>query len=373
VLLVAAGLLLTSFARLQRVAPGFNPNGIFAGQLNISPTKYRGEKLPVFYQQLYQRLRVMPGVKAAAMSDRVPLTGNGTPAPVAVEGRPLLPMGERASANRHLITPGFFATLEIPFRQGRDFNERDIQTTPHVVIVNEAFVKQHFPNENPIGRRLITGMAQIPSEIVGVVADYRGRDLNTPPEPDYFLPALQRPENFSSILLRTEGDPATYAGAVRAVLKELDGDLPLLNPQPLVTLIAQNIADRRLIMNLLAGFAGLALLLASIGIYSVMAYMVSQRTSEIGIRMALGASGGDVLRMVVGQGMRLAGIGIALGLLGALGLTRILQQQLFEVKAHDPVVYAVIALIIGAVAALACFLPARRAARTDPMIALRAE
>ncbi len=372
VLLIAAGLLLTSFARLQGVAPGFEPSGVFTAQIAPSPLKYRGEKLVTFYEQLNEKLQTLPGVKAAALTDRVPLTGNQTPAPVAVAGRPVPPMSERPNANRHLISPRYFTTLGIPLRAGRDFDARDSSKVPHVVIINETFARKHFPNEDPLGRTLITGMGQMPSQIVGVVADVHSTNLNTPPEPDYFLPALQRPENFTSLLIRTEGDPAGATALVRSALKEIDPDLPLLNPQPLTALIAQNVANRKLAMFLLAGFAGLALLLASIGVYSVMAYLVTQRTSEIGIRMALGASPENVMTMVLHEGLRLALAGIVVGLTVALSVTRLMQQALFGVQPHDPLIYAGLSLTILAVAALACWLPARRATKVDPLAALRA-
>lgn len=371
VLLIAAGLLLTSFARLQGVAPGFEPGGVFTAQIAPSPQKYRDEKLVTFYEQLYEKLKTLPGVKAAALTDRVPLTGNQTPAPVAVSGRPVPPMSERPNANRHLVSPRYFTTLGIPLRAGRDFDERDSSKVPHVVIINEAFAKKHFPNEDPLGRTLITGMGQLPSQIVGVVADVHSTNLNTPPEPDYFLPALQRPENFTSLLIRTEGDPAGATSLVRAALKDIDPDLPLLNPQPLSALIAQNVANRKLAMFLLAGFAGLALLLASIGVYSVMAYLVAQRTSEIGIRMALGASPENVMTMVLQEGLRLALVGVVVGLSVALSVTRLMQQALFGVQPHDPLIYAGLSLTILVVAALACWLPARRATKVDPLTALR--
>ncbi|WP_415907134.1 ABC transporter permease [Oleiharenicola sp. Vm1] len=372
VLLIAAGLLLTSFARLQGVAPGFEPRGVFVAQIAPSPQKYHGEKLVTFYEQLYAKLQGLPGIQAAAVSDRVPLTGNQTPAPVAVAGRPLPALSERANANRHLVSPRYFTTLGIPLRAGRDFDERDSSKVPHVAIINEAFARKHFPDEDPLGRTLITGMGQLPSQIVGVVADVRSTTLNTPPEPDYFLPALQRPENFTNILVRTAGDPAGAASLVRAALKEIDPDLPLLNPQPLTARIAQSVANRKLAMLLLAGFAGLALLLASIGVYSVMAYLVAQRTAEIGIRMALGASPENVMTMVLGQGLRLALLGVVVGLGVAFAVTRLMQQALFGVQPHDPLIYAGLSLTILAVAALACWLPARRATKVDPLIALRA-
>jgi putative ABC transport system permease protein len=372
VLLVVAGLLLTSFARLQRVSPGFAPDHLFTANLALPFQKYpEGPKLVTFYRQLHDKLSTLPGAKSATLGDRVPLTGNTSPAPIAVSGRPLKPLGERPSANRAIVAPRYFATLGIPLRAGRDFTERDNATSPHVVIINETLAKQHFPGEDPVGRILITGMGQRPAEIVGVVADIRSTSLNTPPQPDYFLPALQRPENFTNIIVRTEADPAAFTATMRAALRELDPDLPLLDPRPLEDRIAQTVADRKLAMFLLAGFAVLALVLASIGVYSVMAYLVSQRTAEIGIRMALGASPENVLAMVLGQGMRLALIGVAVGIGAALGVTRLMQQALFGVQPHDPLIYGGVTAVLLTVAALACWLPARRATRVDPLVALR--
>ena len=373
VLLIAAGLLLTSFARLQRVEPGFEPAGIFTAQLALPPQRYPREKLVAFYQQLYQRLATLPGSTSAALTDRVPLTGGQSPAPVAVMGRPVPPMSERPHANRHLVSPRYFGTLGIPIRVGRDFDERDNASVPHVAIINETFAQRHFPGEDPIGRTLITGMGQLPSQIVGVVADVRSTTLNAPPEPDYFLPALQRPETFTNILVRTNLSPTAMAPLLRDALRAVDAELPLLEPQTLATRIAQTVANRKLALFLLAGFAALALVLASLGVYSVMAHLVAFRTSEIGLRMALGASPAAVLRMVLGHGRRLTLVGIALGIAGALVVSRLMQQALFEVDPADPTVYIAVSVALLLVAECASFFPARRATRIDPVIALRTE
>ena len=373
VLLIAVGLLLTSFARLQQVKPGFEPNGVFTAQLALPPERYPREKLVAFYEQLYQRLSTLPGSTSAALTDRVPLTGGQSPAPIAVVGRPLPPLSERPQANRHLVSPRYFATLGIPIRSGRDFDERDSARVPHVVIVNETFARRNFPGENPIGRTLVTGMAQLPSQIVGVVADVRSTSLNTPPESDYFLPALQRPEAFTNLLVRTNVSPAAMLPVVRDALRSVDPELPLLQPQTLTARIAQTVADRKLALTLLAAFALLALVLASLGVYSVMAHLVTFRTGEIGLRMALGASPGVVMRMVLGHGRRLTLIGIAVGVAGALVVSRLMQQALFEVDAADPLVYLALSVFLLAVTECASWFPARRATRIDPVIALRAE
>ena len=373
VLLIAAGLLLTSFARLQRVQPGFTPGGVFTAQLAIPGERYDREKLVAFYEQLYARLQELPNSTSAAITDRVPLTGGQAPAPVAVQGRPLPPLSERGHANRHLVSPKYFTTLGIPIRAGRDFDERDNARVPHVAIVNETFVKRYFPGEDPIGRTLITGMAQRPSQIVGVVADIRSSGLNAAPDADYFLPALQRPEGFTNIVVRTDATPSVMTPLVREALRAVDANLPLLQPQMLSTRIALTIADRRLALVLLASFAVLALVLASLGVYSVMANLVAHRTNEIGIRMALGASPGTVLRMVLGHGRKLTLLGIALGIAGAYFVSRLMRQALFEVDPSDPLIYLAVAVMLLLVAEFASWLPARRATRIDPVIALRAE
>jgi predicted permease len=373
VLLVAAGMLLTSFARLHRVEPGFTPDGIFTAQLVLPPERYDAEKLVAAYEQLYARLSTLPGATSAALTDRVPLTGAQVPAPVAVAGRPLPPMSERPHANRHLVSPRYFATLGIPVRAGRDFDERDSARVPHVAIVNQTFARRHFPNEDPVGRTLITGMAELPSQVVGVVADVRSTNLETPPEPDYFLPALQRPEAFTNILVRTNVGPAAAASLLRETLRTVDPDLPLLEPQTLSTRIAETTSDRRLALVLLGGFAGLALVLASLGVYSVMAHFVAFRTGEIGVRMALGASPRAVTLMVLRHGRRFTLVGIALGMAGAFMVSRLLRQALFEVDPGSPLIYLAVSAALLLVAEAASWLPARRATRIDPVIALRAE
>jgi putative ABC transport system permease protein len=372
-LLVAAGLLLTSFARLQRVDPGFKPDGIFTAQLVFPPQRFDREKLVAFYEQFYQRLSALPGATSAALTDRVPLTGNLTPAPVAVMGTSLPPLSERPNANRHLVSPRYFQTLGIPIRAGRDFDERDSARVPHVVIVNETFARRLFPGVDPIGRTLVTGMAQLPSRVVGVVADVRGETLNAPPEADYFLPALQRPEAFTNILVRTQGNPVAMAPVVRDALRAVDPDLPLQQPQALTTAIAQTVADRKLALMLLGSFAALALLLASLGVYSVMAHLVAFRTSEIGIRMALGATPGAVMRMVLGHSSRLTLVGIVLGVAGGVAVSRLMRQALFEVNPGNPLIYLAVSGTLLLVALAASWFPARRATRIDPVIALRME
>ena len=372
VLLIAAGLLLTSFMRLQRVDPGFDAGGMFTGQIAL-PRHYSGDDVMKFYEQFYQRLATLPGASSAALSNIVPLTGNQPPTVVAVAGRPIPPLSERPLANRHLVSPHYFSTLRIPLRAGRDFDERDNTRVPEVVIINETFARRLLPGEDPIGRTLVTGMAQRPARVIGVVADIRGQSLNTLPEPEYFLSALQRPETLTNVLVRSNLPPAAVATLVREQLRTIDPDLPLVQPGALTTRIAQTMANRKLGLMLLAAFAALALVLASLGVYSVTAHLVAFRTSEIGLRMALGASPAVVMRMVLGHSRRHTLVGIAFGIAGALVVSRLMQQALFEVDPAEPVVYITLSVTLLLVAECASFFPARRATRIDPMIALRAE
>ena len=372
VLLIAAGLLLTSLVRLQRVDPGFAPEGVFTAQIAL-PRHYSRDRLIGFYEQFHRRLGTLPGASSVALTDGVPLTGAQGRTVVAVAGRPLSPLSERATATRHLVSPRYFGTLRIPLRAGRDFDDRDNTRVPHVVIINETFARRHFPGENPIGRTLVTGMVQLPAQVVGVVADIRGENLNTLPEPEYFLPVLQRPESRTNVLVRSQLPPAAVATLVREALRTFDPALPLLQPDALTTRIAQTLANRKLALMLLSAFAALALVLASLGVYSVMAHLVAFRTNEIGVRMALGESPGGVMRMVLGQARRLTLVGIGSGIAGAFVVSRLMQQALFEVDPVDPLVYVGLSITLLLVAEAASFFPARRATRIDPVVALRTE
>jgi putative ABC transport system permease protein len=372
VLLIATALLISSFVRMQNVSPGFNADGVFAGFVVAPPAQYppRTDATANFYVRLYHRLQAIPGAKSVALSDNPPLSGNNGQSPYAVIGHALPPMSQRPLAIRHLISPNRFGTLGIPIRAGRDFNERDTPQSTPVIIINEAMAKQLFPGQDPLGQKLVTGMLGLSAEIVGVVADVHTTSLVTAPAPEMFYPLFQRPENFTGILVRTDGDPAALAKSVRAALHDVDAGLPLTNPGTMRDFVDRSMADRQLTMVLLAVFAALALVLASLGVYSVMAYSVAQRSGEIGIRMALGARARQVQKMIIGQGMRLAMIGLAIGVVAALALTRLMSALLFEVNAGDPLIYFAITALLGSVAVAACWIPSRRAACVDPMKAL---
>jgi predicted permease len=313
-------------------------------------------------------------VTDAAAGSNLPASDNGnTRSPAAVEGRPVPPVSDRNLAVRSTITPGFFGVLGIPVKQGRDFTWQDRPGSPLVVIINETMAKKLFPGENPVGRRLITGIASIPREIIGVSGDVRAENLSLPPGLEMYYPSSQIDGAFLSVIARSERPASSLRSELIGAVHSLDPGLPIDQVQSYGEVLSAASADRRLSMYLLGGFAGLALLLAGMGIYSVIAYGVAQRTNEFGIRFALGAAARDVIGLVMKEGLRLAIVGLIVGLGLSLAVTRLMQRLLFEVSPRDPWLYSGVALFICAIAALACFVPAMRATRIDPMQALRTE
>src|SRR3954467_3289954 len=375
VLVVGAVLLVDSFRRLQNVDPGFRAQGVTTFFVGLPPGSYPNEeRQALFFQNAIEKIKALPGVTSAAAGSNLPASDNGnTRSPAAVEGRPLPPVSDRTIAVRSTISPGFLPTLGVPIKQGRDFTWQDKPGSPLTVIINETMAKKFFPGENPIGRRLITGIASIPREIVGVSGDVRAENLSLPPGLEMYYPATQLDGAFLSVVLRSERPAASLRSEVIAAVHSLDPGLPIDQVQSYSEILSQASADRRLSMYLLGGFAGLALALAGMGIYSVIAYGVAQRTNEFGIRFALGAAARDVIGLVMKEGLRLSIVGLVVGVAVSLGVTRLMQQLLFEVSPRDPLLYSAVALFICAVAALACFVPAMRATRIDPMQALRTE
>lgn len=375
VLLIGAALLVDSFRRLQNVDPGFRAENISTFFVGLPPGTYPDiAKQSQFFQNAIEKLKTLPGVTNAAATANLPASGNGnTRSPAAVEGRPLPPVSERTITVRTTISPGLFETLGIPVKQGRDFNWRDGSDAPAVVIINETMAKQLFPTENPIGHRLITGIQSIPREIVGVVGDTRSEDTSLTPGAEMYYPAAQVDGAFLSVVVKSSRPAASLRSEIIAAIHSFDAGLPIDEVLPYARVLSQASADRRLSMILFGGFAALALLLTGMGIYSVIAYGVAQRTNEFGIRFALGALSGDVVRLVMKEGLRLALIGLAIGLALSYALTRLMQRLLYEVSATDPLLFGGVALFICAVAAFACFVPARRATLVDPIQALRAE
>ncbi len=375
VLVVGAVLLVDSFRRLQNVDPGFRAAGITTFFVGLPPGSYPDiERQGLFFQNAIEKIKTLPGVTNAAAGSNLPASDNGnTRSPAAVEGRPLPPVSDRTIAVRSTISPGFLETLGVAIKQGRDFTWRDRPGAPNVVIINETMAKKFFPGETPIGHRLITGIASIPREIVGVAGDVRAENLSLPPGVEMYYPSTQLDGAFQSVVVRSERPAASLRSELIAAIHSLDPGLPIDQVQSYTEVLSQASADRRLSMYLLGGFAGLALALAGMGIYSVIAYGVAQRTNEFGIRFALGAAARDVIGLVMKEGLRLSIVGLVVGLGLSFAVTRLMQRLLFEVSPRDPWLYGGVALFICSVAALACFVPALRATRIDPMQALRTE
>jgi predicted permease len=376
VLLIGAGLLLRSFARLQSVAPGFQTGNVVTFNVQLSPGQYPDvDRQTAFYRQLGERLAALPGVSAAAGINNLPVVAGGnTRSPFVLEGRAIPSMNERKLAVRSNSIPGYFAALGIPLKAGRDFTWRDVANQPNVAIISESTARRLFPaGENPVGRRLITGIASIPREIVGVVGDVRAENLSTAPGDTMYYPTAQLGDGFFSFVVRTARPAASVRDEIKAAVHALDPGIPIAEVQPMDNLLTESISDRRLVMGLVGGFALLALVLAGLGIYGVISYSVSLRTGEIGVRMALGASPGLIVGLVLREGLRLTLTGLGVGLLLAFGLTRLLASQLYEVSATDPLIYAGVSVFLAVVGFLACWIPARRATKVDPLVALRAE
>lgn len=379
VLLVGAGLLLRSFWQLQRVPPGFDPRHVLAVNLDLpdAPDPQVPIRNAAFFRRLLERAAGLPGVRSVSAMNPLPFSGRNWQTGFDIAGRPTAP-SDRPLSYMRAAAPGLFRTLAIPLRQGRDFDERDGYDAPGVVIVNETLARTYFPNENPLGKRItpqVSADIRDPREreIIGVVGDTKFRKLSTENKPELYLPHPQFAQGGMTLVLRAEGDPLALLPALRGVVGELDKDLPLYQPRTMEQYLATAVAQPRLNLALLAVFAAVAATLTAVGIYGVMAYAVAQRTPEIGIRLALGAQRFDVLRLVVGQGLWLTLAGITLGLLAALALTRLLASLLYGVGATDGLTLGVVAFLLGGIALLACWLPARRAAGLDPMTALRAE
>ncbi|HEU0174139.1 MAG TPA: ABC transporter permease [Blastocatellia bacterium] len=372
-LLIGAGLLIKSFWRLQQVEPGFDARNVLSLDFTPSRAKHPSESLAVFYQQLLERIQTLPGVQAAALVNNLPLSGRRGIEVYKIEGRPEpKSMADAVVADYQVISPGYFQLLGIPLLRGRAIAESDGAGTPGVILINQAFAERYWPGEDPLGRRLLIDFNQRWVTVVGIVGNVKQSGLPYEAAPHVYVSYKQMPGS-RSLLVRTTGDPLNFVGMVRSQIQAIDRDLPIYNIHTLEDLLAESVAQQRLNLLLLCVFAAVALALTMVGIYGVTSYAVAQRMHEIGIRMALGAQAGDVLRLVLWQGMKLAGFGIALGLAGALALTRWMAALLFEVKATDPLTFVGVAALLAGVALLACFVPAQLATKVDPMIALRCE
>jgi putative ABC transport system permease protein len=372
-LLVGAGLLIRSFIRLQGVDPGFDPHRLLTATVRLPSAAYTDSQVREFYNQLLNRVRALPGVQSAATTSSLPLTGFDTDNSFVIEGRPDPPPEQQPVAWISLVSQDYFRVMGMRMIAGREFDDRDNENSPKVVIISEATARRHFPGENPIGKRLGNGRPDGWAEIVGVTADVKNFGLSQDARVSAFFPVRQRPSRFMFVVARTTAAPLGVAPALRGAVAGLDRNLAVAGLSAMEEIAAQSIGQERFTLLLLSVFAALALLLSMAGIYGVMSYAVAQRTREIGVRMALGAEAGNVLRLVIGQGMRLALIGIGIGAAAALALSRLMKALLFGVSATDPLTFLGVGATLALVALLACYLPARRASKVDPMIALRCE
>ena len=379
VLLAGAGLLVRSFLRLQAIEPGLRVDGVLTMRLWASDAAYpNGEKQQQFYSEVRRRVAALPGVEAAAATTDLPMGGSDSYLGFQIEGRPTdQGSAEGPESGFHQVSADYFRTLDIPIVRGRGLTERDAQGAPQVVVISQTLADRYFSGEDPIGKRVAYGTNDKNepdwSTIVGVAADVLQRGLAASPRPEAYISNLQAPSRYMTLVIRTPLDPGPMGEAVRRELRAIDPDVPAYDPRTLREVLDGSLAARRFNMTLLLVFAVVAVALASIGLYGVIAYLVTQRVHEIGVRMALGARQADVLRLVVGHGMALALGGVLAGTIGALALTRVLSTLLVGITVTDPWTYAAVALLLTGVALLACYLPGRRAARVDPMTALRTE
>jgi len=377
ILLTGAGLLIKSLSKLENVNPGFNPHGLISYTVDLPDSRYpKNEQAETFFRQLYQRVRAIPGVQSASGTVPLPLSGDTIRTSYEIEGRPL---GNNDSPHVHFraVGPDYFRTMEIPLLRGRVFNDGDTTGKTDVVIVNKELVAETFPGENPIGKRIKPGIGTEGKEpwreIVGVVGDVKHQALDRGDTPECYVPEDQIGFGSMSGVVRTSLDPTSIVPAIREQVKAIDKDVPVYGVKTMDDYVAESVALPRLDSTLLGIFAGLALVLAVIGIYGVMSYGVAQRTNEIGIRMTLGAQRADVLRLVLGQGLGIALVGVGIGIVGSLGATQLLSKLLFGVSPADPITFAGVAIGLVICALLACYIPAWRATRVDPMVALRYE
>ena len=388
VLLASAGLLVKSFARVLEESPGFESRGVLTMRVVLSQSKYGSyDQHRGFYSNLFERLRRLPGVEAVGANNMVPLSGSGGSRTFLIEGRPVPEGQPKPEEQLRFVTPGYFEAMRVPLLRGRDFTERDVAGQTRVAVVSRSTAERHWPGEEAVGKRIAyagigRGHDQTPEwiEVVGVVGDVKHRGLDLESKPEIYVPVYQplfssRPTPPLSlyVAVRTKGDPAALAAAVRREVAAVDPEQPLANVRTMGERLAESVAQRRFNMTLLGVFACVALLLAAVGVYGVMAYAVARRTHEIGVRVALGAQRGDVVRLVVRQGMWLALAGVAVGVAGAYAATRLMTGLLYGVSPTDPLTFVGVSALLTAAALLACLIPARRATKVDPMIALRYE
>ncbi|HKF25533.1 MAG TPA: ABC transporter permease [Candidatus Acidoferrum sp.] len=384
VLLFGAGLMIRSFARLQRVNPGFDSQNVMTMTLGVTRSEFPTPAAQsAFYQQVLDRVRILPGVQSAGVVDDVPLDGNGSHQPIAIEGRPALAMADQPEVDVRVATPGYMSALHIPIVRGRDFNDSDAAGRPETILISQTMAREFWPNEDPIGKRLtLTFFPGAVREIVGVVGDVKMDGLDqTRPSSSLYIPLAQlTPSSLGEwssfpmvLVVRTANDPAAVVTAATNAVHEIKSDVPVRDVLSMNEVMSNSVAQQRFNMLLLGVFGALALFLAAIGIYSVLSYSVRRRVQEIGIRLALGAELGDVLRMVVLEGMKPVVLGVTVGIAGAFALGRLLASLIFSVRPTDPITFLAAAALLAVISLFACVIPAYRATRVDPIAALRYE
>ena len=375
VLLVGAGLLLASFVKLQRTPPGFDAKGVATAFVGATVSRYPTNRQQAeFFAQIVERLRATPRVTSAAAVIGLPLSGFNPRSPYSIAGRPVLPLPQRPIAQLDIVSDDYFSTLKIPLRQGRGFTPQDREGAPNVCIINETFAKRLFPGESPLGHVMLRGPnADTRMEIVGVAADVKSNGLNVPAPDEIYYPMRQLGRPGMAIVAATDGDAAGLQAVIRTAVAEVDTNQPISVFATLESTVAQSLGNQRILASLTAMFAGAALALAALGLYSVVAYAVAQRTGEIGIRMALGAQPRQVVALELTRGLKLVALGLVAGLAAAVGAARLIRTLLFDVQPVDPLIYFAVIGLFSIVATLACLAPSLRVSRIDPLIALRAD
>jgi putative ABC transport system permease protein len=372
VLLIGAGLLIRSFIRLNNVRPGFDPSHVLTMRVDLPRQKYpKPENAGQFFTQLESRVASLPGVEKVGLITELPLSGQPNDMPFSIEGRPPASPDQLFGADFRRINPEYFSALRIPFLRGRNFTKQEAQTAAKVLVISDLLASQVFPNEDPLGKRLVMVAGDQAYEIIGIVGDIRHRSMEIDPLPAMYVPKVQT--GGMNLVIRTQGDPGSLSAAVRQEVRAIDPDQPIAAVRTMDEWVNTSVAASRYRTALLGLLALVALILASTGIYGVMSYSVAQRTHEIGVRMALGARRFDVIKLVVRQGMSLVIVGVVLGLGGAFALTRVMATLLFGVTAKDPATFTSVGVVLAAVAFVACYIPARRATKVDPLEALRYE
>jgi putative ABC transport system permease protein len=374
-LLVGAGLLIRSFANLLEVNPGYTPDNLLTMRVSLPALRYDQTTQRVnFYREVLERTKSLPGVTEVGAINHLPLTDFSFGGWLRVPGRPPVSTNDQPPTPIGVVSPGYFRTMGIPVRAGRVFSDRDNSDSPRAVILSEALAQTLFPNEDPIGKKvMVPGVGKDVPTVIGIVGDVRHEGLDKEITPEVYESYLQQGPGSMTMVIRTSIDPSSVATAIRGEVRQVDRNVPIYEVQTMSQRLSTSVSPRRFNLFLLGLFAALALALAALGIYGVISYAVTQRTHEIGIRLALGAKGSDVFRLLVGHGMFLVGIGVTLGLIGAWALTRVMSSLLFGVRPTDATTFAAVSAVQIIVAFLACYLPARRAAKIDAMVALRYE